>query len=227
MKSQTYKRGQVEWALWRYFRQKSDANGEPPPVFRTRIKRLLDLDRAEYSGTGFAFSNTSTSGQGKDAAFSVFDAFCLAIAMDLLDAGFKQSEVVFFLSYTREDLAKQFKHIMQRIPFPSSRSPVSPEDAPGYPTIQIRNISVADRHVYMVTGKIELKDAFTNQTNQSQRAIPAIRKPDFYNGGEALKHAMFMNPTHHRKIFLVELYDIATRITDELNAAPKIRRGRR
>ena len=46
MDEATYGRGQVEWALWRGFRIRSFAAEEKvPKIFRTRIKRLLEIDR--------------------------------------------------------------------------------------------------------------------------------------------------------------------------------------
>ena len=45
MSNLTYKRGQVEWALWRAFTMARSPDDGPPPIFKTRIKRLLDLDR--------------------------------------------------------------------------------------------------------------------------------------------------------------------------------------
>ena len=41
----TYRRGQVEWALWRMSTIGRPAPAEPSPVFRNRIKRLLEIDR--------------------------------------------------------------------------------------------------------------------------------------------------------------------------------------
>ena len=45
MSNVTYRRGQVEWALWRAFTLARSPGEGPPPIFKTRIKRLLDLDR--------------------------------------------------------------------------------------------------------------------------------------------------------------------------------------
>ena len=48
----SYGRGQVEWALWRFFLQGRQVGPEQQKVFRTRIKRLLELDREKISGRG-------------------------------------------------------------------------------------------------------------------------------------------------------------------------------
>ena len=46
MNEQTYGRGQVEWALWGSFTFNSvTADKTAPKIFRTRIKRLLEIDR--------------------------------------------------------------------------------------------------------------------------------------------------------------------------------------
>src|SRR5690349_17999088 len=108
----TFKRGQVEWAIWRFFTLLKSAPDDPPKVFLTRIKRLLETDRHDKVPAGqdypppaaYAFSSGETEGQGVDAAFTSFDAFCLALALDLVDVGFKPSEIVFLLRYLRPEL---------------------------------------------------------------------------------------------------------------------------
>ena len=97
----TYKRGQVEWALWRAFTLARSPGDGPPSIFRTRVKRLLDLDREfdtsemEVPPTcAFAFVEPSDGGSGFETQYAPFDVFCLAIGLDLLDVGFKQGEIV-------------------------------------------------------------------------------------------------------------------------------------
>src|SRR5438309_8314445 len=107
--SETFKRGQVEWAIWRFFTLMRLASDDPPQVFLTRIKRLLETDRQDKVPAGndyqpparYAFSSAESEGQGIDAVFTSFDAFCLALALDLADFGFKPSEIVFLLRYLR------------------------------------------------------------------------------------------------------------------------------
>ncbi len=72
----SYRRGQVEWALWRFFLQGRQAGTKPPKVFLTRIKRLLELDRGEDLGektetpyARFAFADATTEGKGTDVDF--------------------------------------------------------------------------------------------------------------------------------------------------------------
>ncbi len=45
MAEETYGRGQVDWALWCSFARARFGAGDVPRIFRTRIKRLLEIDR--------------------------------------------------------------------------------------------------------------------------------------------------------------------------------------
>ena len=40
----------MEWALWRAFTLGRSVAHGPPPIFKTRIKRLLDIDRTFEAG---------------------------------------------------------------------------------------------------------------------------------------------------------------------------------
>src|SRR3977135_1118521 len=127
--AQLYRRGQVEWALWKFATLDLPAGDEPISAFRTRVKHLLQLDRAgaisgKYSRRPplpFALSATQTRGKGADADFTAFDAFCLAVGLDLLRAGFKQSEVLLLLGHLRPRLQECFPLILKSPPRFESR----------------------------------------------------------------------------------------------------------
>ena len=89
MVPKTYGRGQVEWALWRSFTQTPNSDTSVPQTFRTRIKRLLEIDRdldlrdvkvPPKANNAFAPPPSNESG---DAAYTAADALCLAITLDL------------------------------------------------------------------------------------------------------------------------------------------------
>ncbi len=136
-----YKRNQVDLALWQLF-SPVGIHSELHPTFKTRIKRLLDLDRQPPTHGGKAktddlaadwpktpaFSAAQTHwGKGTVATFSLFDAFCLALALDLLDMGFKQSEVVFLIGHIRPDLNDVFEKIQRKLPNPFNGRRAIPE----------------------------------------------------------------------------------------------------
>ena len=130
--NKTCKRGQVEWAIWRFFNLSKSAPADPPQVFLTRAKRLLETDRHDKVPAGqqrppvpYAFSSGEPEGQGVDAAFTPFDAFCLALALDLVDFGFKPSEIVFLLRYLRPVLEGTFQTILREPPPPIRQRPVT------------------------------------------------------------------------------------------------------
>ena len=95
-----FKRGQVEDALWQRFAMRTRIKPKISKKFQTRIKRLLDLDRQETalnsstrSSARYAFLDTTPEGRGTDVSFTPFNVFCLALGLDLLDVGLKQSEI--------------------------------------------------------------------------------------------------------------------------------------
>lgn len=213
----TYRRGQVEWALWQFFTLSRLASNEPPKVFLTRIKRLLEADRADKVPAGqhyqpdsdFAFSSTKTEGQGVDATFSAFDAFCLALALDLLDVGLKPSETVFLLRYLRTALAVEFKAILRDPPPPPRQRPAK------------------DKRVFWVIQKVELTEIYDQATPRRKgQKTPIFLEPKFCHGAEdLLKELDPMNWTY-RKALVVEIAYLADNLTKLLAKAPLKKRGR-
>src|SRR4051794_27814200 len=92
--SQTFKKGQVVWSLWKTF---SEGAEKMPAAFLARIRKLGEL--------GVPLSDQERPGQaGVDIDHSIEHAFELGVALKCLDIGLKQSEVAFFISHIREDL---------------------------------------------------------------------------------------------------------------------------
>ena len=118
MAEETYGRGQVEWALWCSFARGRFNTADVPQIFRTRIKRLLDIDRKPNLGHAEVPPKAKYSFvapppvEGAEAAYRAVDAFCLAIALDLLDCGFKQFEVVFLMRYLRTRLEQRYPSLL-------------------------------------------------------------------------------------------------------------------
>lgn len=112
----TYRRGQVDWALWTI---KSRPKSTPAPAeFLTRIRRLLDIDRAEPASkrlvSVYAFSDTGPGGKGEEAAFHPIDALMLWLGLELLEMGFKQQEVVGLLRSARPVILKRYGRSLKR-----------------------------------------------------------------------------------------------------------------
>ncbi|MGH6949983.1 MAG: hypothetical protein ACREH4_03870 [Vitreimonas sp.] len=105
-----FRRGELERALWAFKANKKHA----PPLpseFATRIRRLLEIDRAsndfvEAGEAYYAFSEDGPGGKGHDAVFSLLDLQMLWLGLELIEMGFKQREVVEQLRFARPLLSR-------------------------------------------------------------------------------------------------------------------------
>jgi len=204
-----YKRNQVEWSCWRVNTLGRDE--DIPKVFLTRIKRLLELDRQPLNGnaTAMAFSSSNIPmGKGSEATFSDFDVFCICLGLDLLDLGFKQSEVVFFLHHVREDIERVYKKI-------HNKSSVHGRNRYGINK---------DNAVFMVIRKIELKELFP--LIPKDHKDPVISPPLFCFGSDELMAKTLDTANQYRKFIVIELAKIAALLNDFLPQAPVRSRGR-
>lgn len=204
---QRFQRSQVEQALWAWF---SGAASDAPAVFLGRIKKLLDLDfaRTVLAGvTGIvtarhAFHDHKPRGKGSETQYSPFDAFCLAIGLELLDLGFKQAEVVFLLRHIRGDLVRQFANILRNPPAG-------------------RMQQESDNRMFMSVGKVELVER-----TASPGSKPLILKPQFARGLEAANGLIDHLGYSDRKTILIEIGNTAVLICNELSKSPAARKGR-
>lgn len=218
MSEKTYGRGQVEWALWCSFSRARFNTSDVPRVFRTRIKRLLDIDRdlnltgAEVPPeTDYAFA-APPSAAGGEAEYRAVDAFCLAIALDLLDSGFKQSEIVFLMRYLRPELERRFPALLE-LPSLINRQRYRAE---AYP----------DRRLFVILQKIELTEIMPASMRGAPTG-PVILEPVFCKGVEALGTKLNETmPDHRRAVTILELAATAQAVQTWLAEAPVIRRGR-
>jgi hypothetical protein len=222
--SDTYRRGQLEWALWRLSTIDRPAPEEPSPVFRTRVKRLLEIDRASFAGAGkkrrapLAFSQDKPEGTGVDVAFSAYDAFILALGLDLLRMGFVQSEVVMLMNFLRSDLEKVFTQTLRNPPDPDRRSLKS----------KPRPISAGqDRRVFLVLERVELSEELP-AIHQGGRGSdsPIYKQPKICHGLEGLEHELDRMDQLFRRALVLDLAHTAVNVSRFLTEAPEIKRGR-
>ena len=226
----TYRRGQVEWALWKFSTLDSPDGDEPLSAFRARVKHLLQLDRSgrnmglpwDPPPVEFALSSFEPRGTGVDALFTAFDAFCLAIALDLLRGGFKQSEVALLLRHLRPRLEAPFAHILTSPPAFTSRlvKSVGPQSA------QRRQHD--DRRVFLVIERVEFSEAFPvfadMRIKRSQESM--LGEPTICHGIDALRDKLDQMDHLFRRAIVLEIAQMAARISELLERAPLRRRGR-
>jgi hypothetical protein len=224
----TYRRGQVEWALWKFSTIDLPGGDEPLSAFRARVKHLLELDRsgtnlghpADPPPVEYALSSGEPRGTGVDALFTALDAFCLAIAVDLLRAGFKQSEVALLMMHLRPRLEAPFARILTAPPAFKSRlvRSVGPQRTQGGD----------DRRVFLVIQRVEFSEAFPAFADlQSKRSKEAIfREPTICYGIDALRDKLDQMDHLFRRAIVLEIAQMAARISEFLEQAPLRRRGR-
>src|SRR3954451_11517485 len=222
--SDTYRRGQVEWALWRVSTIDRPAPEQPSPVFRTRVKRLLEIDRtgaseASRKGKGqLAFSEDRPEGTGFDVAFTAYDAFILALGLDLLRMGFVQSEVVMLMNFLRPRLGNTFGRILRHPPDPERRSgrakrhPVKPEQ---------------DRRVFLLLERVEASEEYPALHQKGRGGdSPIYREPKICHGLQGVTDQLDRMDQVFRRALVLDLAHTAVRVSEFLAKAPDIKRGR-
>src|SRR5262249_9662457 len=125
-----------------------------------RLKRLLELDRnsnpsPKLGEVDFAFSSQGLDGTGNDAAFSIYEAFSLALALEFLDSGFKPSDIISLLRRDRASIERRFNAIMKT---PPPTTPANAEKFPDLPIYFSEGEEFADGRVFMLVPTLELEE---------------------------------------------------------------------
>jgi hypothetical protein len=117
----SYKRNQIEEAIART----SVSNYQKPPSeLRTRIKRLLELDRSmgrklrskDPEEANFGFFSEEAPGTGADISFSEYDAFALLNALRIMGHGWPQGFAVTIMRRIRPALERGHALILRQDP---------------------------------------------------------------------------------------------------------------
>jgi hypothetical protein len=116
-----YKRNQIEEALSRVFGERP---AKPSSELRTRVKRLLEMDRSlgrnirstNPEVANYAFYHGDSPGRGVEVWFSSYEAFALMTGLRLLQHGWPQSFPVAILRRLRPDLEREHARILKQDP---------------------------------------------------------------------------------------------------------------
>jgi hypothetical protein len=117
----SYKRNQIEEAIARIVVPNCE---EPPSELRTRIKRLLDLDRSigrkprskDAEETNFGFFSEEAPGTGADISFSEYNAFALLNGLRIMEHRWPQGFAVSIMRRVRRDLEREHARILRQRP---------------------------------------------------------------------------------------------------------------
>lgn len=114
-----YKRNQVEEAISAVLEPRSP---EPTSDLRTRLKRLLETDRAlgraprssDLALANYAFYSADPPGSGVEVWFSEYEAFALLNGLQLMRHGWPQGFAVSVMRRVRPELEKQYARILKQ-----------------------------------------------------------------------------------------------------------------
>lgn len=170
-----FQRNQVEEAISRAIGERS---AEPSSTLKTRLKRLLDVDRnlATESAPRLAFCAKTPGGKGAVTSFSFADACALFIGMRMLEHGWPQNFVVSSLRLIRSDLARRHEAILRRPAQPPKASPQAGEMEFGGPTSEFLLVVSDMRAVRKKSSEPYLRlfdsqtDAFAFQMDEAGRS---------------------------------------------------------
>jgi hypothetical protein len=110
------KRNQIEEAISRVLEPQAP---KPSTVIRTRVKRLLDIDRELGRGgndkerESYAFYRVEPPGSGVEVWFSAYEAFALLVGLLLMGHGWPQSFAVDVLRHVRREMEREHKRVLQ------------------------------------------------------------------------------------------------------------------
>jgi hypothetical protein len=117
----SYKRNQIEEAIASIFTPNCE---RPPSELRSRIKRLLDLDRSigrklrsnDAEEANFGFFSEEAPGTGAVVSFSEYDAFALLNGLRIMGHRWPQRFAVSIMRRVRPDLEREHARILRQSP---------------------------------------------------------------------------------------------------------------
>lgn len=224
--SPDFKRNQIERALWQcMFKGNRPVSDTVSPVFLNRVKRLLEIDGSLVPSEltpVHAFVTGTADGNGRDRSFSIFDGFLLGVALEFLEAGFTQQDVIFLLQHIRMHLQQPFLRAMS---YPSwDRNVRAPSDVPTAPVSTLGKIQVADTRVFILLNKLDLKEIHGFEVG---RKGPIISAPVIIFGHTVLCKFLDEDTYIVKHRLLMEIGRLATDMRDALRTIPAIKRGRK
>jgi hypothetical protein len=150
-----YKRNQIELAISGLLEPKA---GKLSSGLRTRIKRLLETDRAlgrnkrsnDPEKANFAFFQDEAPGTGNEVWFSEYEVFALVLGLQLMQHSWTQRFAVSVLRRVRPSLEREHKRILNLDPrklfdakaLETARSPGSH----AYPTTEPALLVIVSHH---------------------------------------------------------------------------------
>jgi hypothetical protein len=226
MTEPTFKRNQMEGALHAVLNGPSKSarqrvGQEIPPKFRSCIKRLLELDlsgKASLEGT-LAFFDARPAGSGVDVAYTPFNVFCLAIAIQLMQHGVKVSLCVPLVEENKAKLRSAFLEAS------ASLETFGPQKILSGPSKADSVRGEAD----LIFLSIVMNEANRATSKEFSRYVAygeLVPKAEIHYGiKDYLAFFKAQIPANYRNIFTLELTELTARIHELLQVQPVRKRG--
>jgi len=162
----------------------------------------------------WAFYDEPGQGTGSEELFSTVHVYLMGMAIELLNIGLKQSEVIFFLKHMRPTLEEVFKSIHSR----NSQAPFS-----GAPN----NGSAIHSTAWMLVRREETQEQYPLLLKKiGNKKQPLFMVPLFFNGFDEVSEHFARASNSHRHVILIEIADLALTLPIYLNETSVARRGR-
>lgn len=205
-----YKKNQAVFALWRTL-----ANPAPhpslcsaPAIFKRRFDKLLSVDVP-------LLPDDRVGKPGQDNQFTADQVFLMGVALVLMDSGLGLGAAGFFIHHARKSLQDKYHEIMRNAPFPFERN-------------------IEDRNVYLLFQNRDIQEFYPNSDRRSAEGWsgkgqpPLIINPKYASGREKMHQALdgYLQNGTHNHVLVIELAMMAKTLTDNLEKAPVIKRGR-
>jgi hypothetical protein len=211
----SYKRNQIEEAIGRIFAPDCE---KPPSELRTRIKRLLELDRSMgrklrskvAEEANFGFFSGQGPGTGADISFSAYEAFALLNGLRIMEHGWPQSFAVSIMRRVRPDLEREHARILRQLPEQLfDQEAIRASARPG-------DIAVSNTD-----------PVFIAIASKAQRAPDEGQPPPFSAVCRGLaKVSEFSHNVDASSVTMLEVVTLAHRLHEELMKTEPRRRGR-
>jgi hypothetical protein len=210
----SYKRNQIEEAIARI----SVSNYDKPPLeLRTRIKRLLELDRSmgrklrskDPEEANFGFFSEEAAGTGVDISFAEYDAFALLNGLRIMGHGWPQGFAVAIMRRVRPALESEHVRILRQ----------DPDKLFDQEAIRAK---AREGDIYVDN----TDPVFLVLASRTQRAVDEPQAPLAAVCRGLVKVSEFSRNVAARNVTMFEVVTLAHRLHQELIKAKPRRRGR-